>query len=176
MASMVDRDQLTAALKDARMAEAAQLESLMGLRDAKSLRLEALRTALLPSLVGHPDIRALFELNVQPGVNPRLWIDLVSSVVMEPDPRTYRLIQDRDSQRETLFETSDINHMVPFVTRYLAHRMVAHEKAAAGIPNTSVAVQSGYSLGALVYVWVTGCTFGVLGLLVIAMLLGKLHF
>jgi hypothetical protein len=173
---MADHDRLTAALKDARLAEAAQLESILGLRDAKSLRLEALRAAMMPRLAGHPEARALFELNVQPGANPRLWIDLVSSVVMEPDPRTYRLVQDRDGQRETLFETTDINQMVPFVTRYLAHRMVAHEKAAAGISAGLSGKVNGYSLGALVYVWLTGCAFGVLALLVAAMLLGKLHF
>jgi hypothetical protein len=173
---MADHDRLTAALKDARLAEAAQLESILGLRDAKSLRLEALRAALMPSLANHPDVRALFDLQVQPGAYPRLWIDLVSSVVMEPDPRTYRLVQDRDAQRETLFETSDFNQMVAFVTRYLAHRMVAHDKAVAGISTTEPSKMGDYSLGALIYVWATGCAFGVLGLLVLAILLGKLHF
>jgi hypothetical protein len=173
---MADQDRLTAALKDARLAEAAQLDSIMGLRDAKSLRLEALREAVEPALVGHPEARALFDLNVQPGAYPRLWIDLVSSVVMEPDPRTYRLVRDRDHQRETLFETSDIEQMAPFVTRYLAHRLIAHEKTSSGISDARLPVVNGYSLGALIYVWTTGCAFGALGLLTVAMLLGKLHF
>lgn len=173
---MSEHDRLTGALRDARLAESAQLESVLNLRDAKSLRLETLRTSLLPLLSGHSDALKLFDLNVQPGANPRLWVDLVSSVVMEPDPRTYRLVQDHDGQRETLFESGDLDETVDFMTRYLAHRLVVHDRSVAGISNPYKDSRGGYSLASLVYVWITGCAFGVLGLLVAAILLGKLHF
>ncbi len=173
---MTEQDKLTAALREARLAESAQLESILNLRDAKSLRLEALRASLVPLVSGHTEALKLFELNVQPGANPRLWIDLVSSVVMEPDPRTYRLVQDHDGQRETLFESAHLQQTVDFLTRYLAHRIVIHDRAKAGISNPYKDSRSGYSLGSLIYVWITGCTFGILGLLVAAILLGKLHF
>lgn len=173
---MSEHDRLTVALREARLAEAAQLESVLGLRDAKSLRLETLRSSLLPKLAGHPEAIKLFDLNVQPGANPRLWIDLVSSVVMEPDPRTFRLVQDHDGQRETLFESMDLSETVGFVTRYLAHRIVIHDRVVAGISSSYKDSRGGYSLASLIYVWITGCAFGVLGLLAIAILLGKLHF
>jgi hypothetical protein len=173
---MTEQDKLTTALREARLAESAQLESILNLRDAKSLRLETLRTALVPLVSGHAAAMKLFELNVQSGANPRLWIDLISSVVMEPDPRTYRLVQDHDGQRETLFESGELQETVDFLTRYLAHRIVLHDRAAAGLSNPYKDLRSGYSLASLIYVWITGCTFGVLGLLVAAILLGKLHF
>jgi hypothetical protein len=173
---MVDRDRLTLALKDARLTEAAQFEAILDLRDAKSLRLEGLRIALLPALSNHPTARKLFDLNVQPGTNPRLWIDLISSVVMEPDPRTYRLLQDHNSQRQVLFETEDADEMTQFLMRYLAHRIIAHERAEAGASLAVLSPAKGYSLGEMIYVWATGLAFGVLGLMVTAMLLGRLHF
>lgn len=173
---MANYDRLTVALREARLAEAAKLESTMDLRDAKSLRLEALRAAVVPQLLGHPQALDLFDLNVQPGANPRLWIDLVSSVMMEPDPRTYRVMQDRDGQRETLFESRDLHETQVFLTRYLAHRLVIHDKSSLSLSRSIRDSDRGYSLPALIYVWVTGCAFGILALLVSAILLGKLHF
>lgn len=173
---MADHNQLTQALKDARLTEAAQLDAVLNLRDAKALRLEVLRTTVLPTLADHPEARRLFDLNVQPGAQPRLWLDLISSVVMEPDPRTYRLVQDHDGARDTVFETSKLEQMAEFTTRYLAHRMVAHDRTATRNAGAVGGKADGYSLAALVYVWVTGCAFGVLGLLAIAISLGKLHF
>ena len=173
---MAEHDRLTAALREARLAEAAQLESVLNLRDAKSLRLAALREALVPHLKNHPEALQLFDLNVQPGANPRLWIDLVSSVVMDPDPRTYRLMQDSDGRRESLFESANLSETVNYVTRYLAHRIVIHDKAAAGLTRSPLDQRSGYSLAEMIYVWSTGCAFGILALLIGAILLGKLHF
>jgi hypothetical protein len=166
--SMAQADQLTIALKEARIAQASYLDALLDLRDAKSLRLDALRAAVAPTLADHPDARELFNLNLQD--------DLISSVVMEPDPRTYRLVQDRDSQRETLFETPDVNEMATFLTRYLAHRLIAHEKLANAVAPVPPGAVNRISLMGLVFIWVSGVAFGVLGLLGLAMLLGKLHF
>jgi hypothetical protein len=53
---------------------------------------------------------------------------------------------------------------------------VIHDKTAAGLSRSITDSLKGYSLAALVYVWVTGCAFGVLGLLIAAILLGMLHF
>jgi hypothetical protein len=173
---MAEHDQLTVALKDARLAQASYLDSLMDLRDAKSLRLDALRDVVVPLLAKHPDARALFDLNVQTGPSPRLWVDLISSVVMEPDPSTYRLIQDRENVREILFESRDINQMAGYLTRYFAHRMIAHEKLAVAVspvPHGKVNVISPSGIG---FAWASGFAFGVLALLIFAILLGKLHF
>jgi hypothetical protein len=173
---VADSNNLTEALREARLAEAAQLDAVLSLHDAKSLRLYALQAAVLPRIANHPEAKALFELNLQQGPNPRLWVDLISSVVMEPDPQTYRLVQDQNGARETLHETRNLNEMADYVTKYLAHRMLAHDKVAAGAKPVALSDPKGYNIWALAYVWFTGCVFGVLVLLVIAMLLGKLHF
>lgn len=173
---MAEQLELTKALREARVASAAKLDATLGLADARALRLDALRAELLPIIASNPEARALFDLNVQAGETPRLWLDLISSVVMEPDPRTYRLVEDQDNRRETLFETDNLSAMAAYVVKYLAHRIVAHEKLARGFSPMAGQAQNSYSMVDLVYVWITGAAFGVLGLMIVAMLLGKLSF
>ena len=173
---MSDHDQLTTALRQARLAEAAQLDSILALRDARAMRLDALRAELAGQLANQPQAQALFDLTVLPGEVPKLWIDLISSVVMEPDPSTYRLVQDHESRRTIMFETRNLKQMIQFATKYMAHRMVTREKVATGVEFRSSELPRGYSTLELLYVWVTGCAFGVLGLLIAAILLGKLSF
>ena len=172
----VVQQELTKALREARLASAAKLDAALGLSDARALRLDALRAELAPIVAAHAEAKSLFDLNVQAGETPKLWLDLISSVVMEPDPRTYRLVLDQDNRRETLFESANINEMSAHVVKYLAHRIVAHEKMARGLLLTSDHGQKAYSVVDLVYVWITGAAFGVLGLMIAAMLLGKLSF
>ncbi len=173
---MATHDQFTEALRKARLAEAAQLDALQNVKEARSLRLAALRENLLPHLKGHPLAENFAELNIQPGETPRLWIDLISAVVVEPDTRRYRLEQERNGHRELLHETDNLQEMTQTVLRYIAHRVIAREKAAAGqaVPHTDS--QGGYNLSEMVYVWFTGAALGVLAMLIVAMLLGILTF
>ncbi len=173
---MADQNDFGIALRKARVAEAAQLEAAMNIRDARALRLESLRDAVKARLGGNEQAMALFDLIVQPGVKPKLWVDLISSVVMEPDPRHYRLVQDREKNSETIFETAVEAEMVEFLTRYLAHRLISHDKLVASVSAPSTKPNSAYSLADMIYVWVTGCLFGVMTLLTLAMYMGKLHF
>ena len=174
--NMAVEQELTIALREARLASAAKLDATLGLSDARALRLDALRAELAPIVAASADAKALFDLNVQAGEAPKLWLDLISAVVMEPDPRTYRLVQDQDSRRETLFETANINEMSAHIVKYLAYRIVAHEKMARGLSPAPNDPQKAYSVVDLVYVWITGAAFGILGLMIAAMLLGKLNF
>ncbi len=173
---MADQNDFGIALRQARVAEAAQLEAVMNIRDARALRLESLRDAVKAKLGSNEQALAMFDLVVQPGAKPKLWVDLISSVVMEPDPRSFRLIQDREKNTETVFETTVEAEMVDFLTRYLAHRLVLHDKLVASVPTAEVKPNSVYSLADMIYVWATGCLFGVMTLLTLAMYLGKLHF
>lgn len=173
---MAERDSFGLALRKARVAEAAQLEAALNIRDARALRLESLRDAVLAKLSGNAQAQVLFDLNVQPGARPKLWIDLISSVVMEPDPRHFRLLQDREKSSETVFETAIESEMVDYLTRYLAHRMIAHDKVLASAPGPDLRARSRYSFLDMIYVWATGCLFGVMSLLTLAMYLGKLRF
>ena len=173
---MSDQNQLTDALRKARLAQAAQLDSILALRDARAIRLETIRAELSVQLKADPNACALFDLILLPGEAPKLWIDLISSIVMEPDPATYRLVQDHESRRTVLFESRDLDEMVQFAVKYMAHRLVTHEKIASEAGMRLIDSPKGYSAWELVYVWITGCTFGVLGLLIAAILLGKLNF
>lgn len=173
---VANHDQFTEALKKARLAEAAHVDALLNVKEARGLRLAALRETLLPHLVGHPMAEGFAELTLQPGETPRLWIDLISSVVVEPDTRSFRLEQDREGRRELLHETTDMDEMSGVVLKYIAHRVIAREKLATAVPATATDSGQGYNLGEMVYVWFTGAALGVLALLVMAILLGILKF
>jgi hypothetical protein len=171
------QDQLTRALKEARLAEAAHFEAVLALRDAKSLRLQVLKDDLDPVIAANPMAAQLFDLVLVPGEAPRLWIDLISFVIMEPDPHTYRLIQDSQGTRHTLFETADRQAMADYLTRYLAHRIVARDKLAA-TPVATGGSGNGrrYSAGHLIYAWSSGFLLGALILAIAAILLKRVIF
>jgi hypothetical protein len=163
-------------LKRARLAEAAHLDAVSQIKDARGLRLQALRQAILPRIREHGDAARFVELAVQPGEIPRLWIDLITSVAVEPDSRNYQLQQEQDGGRATLFETENLDEMSNQVLRVIAHRMIAKQRAMAQLPAGQTKRDSGYSLGAMVYVWFTGLALGVLSLLVAAIALKILKF
>jgi hypothetical protein len=173
---MVKAETLDQALKEARLLQAAQLEAMVNVQDARVLRLEALRDSLLPDMRQHEALGTLFELNVQHGDKPKLWLDLISVVEMEPDPRTYCLVQDREGRREVLFETRDLEDMRQKVVQHLAHRMVEHERKAAGSNPKSLFDARRYALSELVFVWFSGFAFGILILLAYALATGVLKF
>ncbi len=171
-ATIPDRDSLAGALREARQAEAAHFEAVLELRDSKALRLQLLRDELKPLVEASPEARELFDLAVVPGDTPKLWVDLISFVVMEPDPRTYRFLQHRQDRREILFETADRELMAAAVRRHMAHLMVARERQTAAAP--AAAQPSGYTSASLLLSWVSGFAFGALALLALAIYLGVL--
>lgn len=168
-----ERDGLSGALREARQAEAAHFEASLDLRDSKSLRLQILKDDLLPLLDSSPEARELFDLALIPGEPPKLWIDLISFVVMEPDHRSYRFLQHRQDRREILFETQDRDLMAAAIRRHMAHLVVARERQAATLPQP--ARQPGYSSAALILAWVSGVAFGALALLGLAISFGLLR-
>ena len=165
---------LKAALRDARVSEAVHLEAVLNLRDSKSIRLQLLKDDLLPAVAAFPAAGDLFDLALVPGDPPKLWIDLISAVVMEPDHRTYRLTRDRQDDREILFESDDRATMSDFVRRFMAHRLVVRERQAvtAALPPPPV----GYSTGSLILAWTSGFAFGALALVGISIYMKILHF
>src|SRR5262245_28849469 len=105
MSTRVPGDQgLSGALRQARLAEAAHFEAVLDIRDAQTLRLQVLKDELSPVILSNAEAASFIDLALVPGDPPRLWIDLISSVVMAPDPRTYRLVQDAAAGRQTLLE------------------------------------------------------------------------
>lgn len=167
------KDALAGALRKARLAEAAHVDAVLNLRDSKALRLQLLKDDLLPIVSSNADATKLFDLALVPGEPPRLWLDMISQVVMEPDHRTYRFVQDTRLGRETLFETADRAEMVEHVKTHLAHRLIAREREIAVAAPARESI-TGYSGAALTFAWMTGFAVGALALLMAAILLEKI--
>jgi hypothetical protein len=173
-AARQDRDSLADALREARLAEAAHFEAALDLRDSKTLRLQILKDDLLPAVQDSADARELFDLTLLPGDPPKLWVDLTSYVLMEPDHRTYRFLQDRQDRREILFEGIDREQTAAAIRRHMAHRLVARERQSATISPS--AVRTGYSSASLILAWVSGFCFGALALVAAALYSGILKY
>ena len=172
---MAEHEDLSGALRKARLAEAAHFEAVLGVKDSKSLRLQVLKDEIAPLIAATPEAANVFDLALVPGEPPRLWIDLISFVVMEPDYRTYRLQQDNQAGREALFETADRAEMVNYLESYLAHRMIARERQIVRAAPVSLPTAR-YSTGAIIYAWFNGFILGLLALVLAAISLGKLKF
>ena len=172
---MSEHDDLSVALRKARMAEAAHFEAALGIKDSKSLRLQVLKDDIAPIIAATPEAANVFDLALVPGEPPRLWIDLISFVEMEPNYRTYRLQQDNQGGREALFETVDRAEMVNYLKSYLAHRMIVRERQ---IVRAAPVMQpvARYTTVAIIFAWFNGLILGLLILLVSAILLGKPKF
>ena len=168
-----DRDGLADALREARLAEAAHFEAALDLRDSKTLRLQILKDELLPTVQSSADAKDIFDLTLLPGDPPKLWVDLTSYVVMEPDHRTYRVLQDRQDSRDILFEGMDRGQAAAAIRRHMAHRLVARERQAAATPPASML---GYSSATLILAWVSGFAFGALALVAAALYTGLLKY
>ena len=163
------------ALRTARAAEAAHFEAVHALSDAKSLRLQILKDELAVIVAASPEAGWAFELALAPGDPPRLWIDLITSVVMEPDPKTYRLVQHGQSGRDTLFETADRAEMVQQVKLTMAHAIIANRRqgAASGLEQGN---GRRYSAASLALAGLGGFSLGALALLGAAIYLEILSF
>ena len=91
---------------------------------------------------------------------------------MEPDHRTYRLIEDRQAGRETLVESEDRGVLTERIRQLMAHRLVARQRLAAPSPPVPP-VTRGYSLSAVILAWLSGFALGALGLLAAAIYFGE---
>ncbi len=168
-----DRDGLAEALREARLAEAAHFEAALDLRDSKTLRLQVLKDELVPTVQSSPEAKELFDLTLLPGDPPKLWVDLTSYVVMEPDYRTYRVLQDRQESRDILFEGADRAEAAAAIRRHMAHRLVARERQTTALPPVPGA---GYSSATLILAWASGFAFGALALVAAALYAGFLKY
>lgn len=162
---------LKEALRQARIAEAAHYEAALQLRDSKTIRLQLLKDDLD---VAAAAADGFVDLALEPGDPPKLWIDLITHVVMEPDHRTYRLQQDQQAGREVLLETDDRAAMTEAIKKHMAHQMVIRERQAAGaIPSVPVA---GHSAMTVVLAVLSGAVLGAALLMLVAMSLGWMDF
>lgn len=164
---------LDQAIRRARLAEAAHFDAIVDIRDAATLRLQVLLDTLRPVLTGRQDTAGFIELSLVPGYPPRLWVDLVSYVVMAPDARSYRFQRDTPGGHEVLFETPDRAEAVEKIVTYVAHRLVERHRVMAGASKDGPPAVPAYSTATLILAWVSGLAMGVLGLFVALVLLSK---
>ena len=166
---------LDAALRSARLAEAAHFEALMNIRDAATLRLQVLKDDLEPIVRARREADTFIDLALVPGSPPRLWIDMVSYVVMAPDPRTYRFCQDTTDGQKVLFETAERAETVERITAYIAHRVIDRQRHLVVPAGESwLAVRRTHGTPVLLLVWLSGFALGIVSLLLVAAWLDKL--
>jgi hypothetical protein len=160
---------MDAALRSARLAEAAHFDALMNIRDAATLRLQVLKDDLEPVVSARREADAFIDLALVPGDPPRLWIDMVAYVVMAPDPRTYRFCQDTASGQRVLFETTDRAEVAERITAYIAHRTIDRQRHIVEPVSDIRPARRVYGWGALLLAWLSGFSLGVLVLILITL-------
>lgn len=165
----LDRD-----VRRARLAQAAHFDALVEIRDAQTLRLAALSDELDKTLRQDARLKALLPLQLDSGFPPRLWLDNISYVEMQPDPRTFRLVRQDTSSHVTVAESRNMRDIIGRIRTYAAHRLVETERV------TGVGQGDGNgnsrAVSQLIMVWLAGFTFGVLALLAAGVLLGQIRF
>src|SRR5262245_17995725 len=158
-------------LRRARLAQAAHLDALTGVRDAELLRLQALRDDLLVLVQRDSRLKELTDLALVGGDPAKMWIDLVTYVVMARDSRTYSLVEDRATGRESLFSSRDRGVMERSIAEPLAHRLVDGERMLQPGNNRQLIV--GHSSAALLLAWLSGLCLGAVLLLILLLMLAK---
>jgi len=119
---------LSDAMRDVRIAKAERNDVVIDLKDADRARLEILADQLKPVIEDIPPSDDQFEFAISTGLQPRLWIDATSHVMMGRDRRTYRFVRDTRLGRVVLSETADIKEVANRVTDYVAERIVERQR------------------------------------------------
>jgi len=166
---------LDRAISDVRLARGMQFDVRREQLSGTILRLEVLRLAISEVIAGRREAKQFIDLQLLGGDKPRLWIDLVSYVVMAPSARHYQLVRDRQDNCEILLETDNLDDMIAYLTSYIANRILVRERqlvtddaAVLNVLNTvKKSVQKPvrtYSTLALIFAWFCGVFLGVVGL------------
>jgi hypothetical protein len=130
-APKVEKIDLAAAVRRARMENAERAEAIAELRAIEAGRLALLESALKPVVRQAPPGVDMFDLTLSQGEHPRLFLDMVAFVDMGRDRRTYRFFQDTLHGRVLIAESQQIDRVVAAVTNYVARRLVERERALA---------------------------------------------
>jgi hypothetical protein len=119
---------LALALREARSAMADKSDVVVDMKEADKARLDLLAEALVPVFSDVPADHEQFDFAVSSGVQPRLWIDATTHVMMGRDRRTYRLVRDTRLGRIVLAESGAVDPVANAVTSYIAERIVERER------------------------------------------------
>ncbi len=119
---------LEKAMQRMRLSQAERNNALFDLKELEVARLTILADELKPLFKQIPkDSR--FACAIVETTKPRLWIDILSYVVMASDRRRYKLIRERIDTIETIHTTVDYHEMADVVENYIAARLVEKERA-----------------------------------------------
>ena len=123
------RKTLKDAIRQVRLSAVERSDVIVDLREAEIARLELLQEALAALVAELPENDDQFEITLVPSHPPRLWIDMLSYVVMGRDKHAYRFMKDTRNGRETIIESADRAEVVNAITDYVAYRILEREKA-----------------------------------------------
>ena len=130
---------LSDAIRNVKNALADRDDVVVDMREAHRMRLDLLAAELAPVFAEVPAEIDNFDFAVSSGLQPRLWIDAVSHVAMGRDRRTYRFLKDTRIGRVVMAESTDMKPIVDHVTRYVAERVVEHQRLMEGLGEPAVA-------------------------------------
>ncbi len=122
---------LAAAIRRARVENAARAEAIADLREIEIGRLTLLESALKPVVGQAPPGVDMFDLALARGDHPRLFVDMIAFVDMAHDRRTYRFHQDTRNGRVLIAESMSIDAIAAAVANYVARRLIERERALA---------------------------------------------
>ncbi len=123
---------LSDAMREVRIAKADRNDVVVDLKDADRARLEILAEQLKPVIDEIPAEDDQFDFAISTGLQPRLWVDATSHVMLARDRRTYRFVRDTRHGRVVLCESADIKQVQERVTNYVAERIVDRQRMLEG--------------------------------------------
>lgn len=123
---------LVDALREAQIAAADKGDVVVDMKEADRARLELLAQDLQPVFDDVPLDDQQWDFVLSSGLQPRLWIDCKSHVMMGRDRRTYRFVRDTRLGRVVMAESTDIRPISDAVTAYIADRIIERQRMMEG--------------------------------------------
>lgn len=127
-----DRRKLGDAIRGAQVAAADRGDVVIDMKEADLARIEILAQDLKPVFDEVPDDDLQWDFAVSAGLQPRLWIDATSHVMMGRDRRTYRFVRDTRLGRVVVAESTEVGPISDAVTNYIADRIVERQRLMEG--------------------------------------------
>lgn len=163
---------LKSALAEARDQQAARSEAVDNVRAAEEARLEALADELSEVFEEVAEGNDLFVCQVVPGDPPRLWIDVLTYVALEPDGRTYTLVMNAREGRSILAKTAELREISDHVVRYIAHRTIDRERAGSSRVEAGALPRRGrYAGDTVALAWICGFAAGGFAFMAVSLVL-----
>ncbi|PRD45293.1 hypothetical protein C5748_03590 [Phyllobacterium phragmitis] len=125
-------NRLSDAVRTAKIAAADRGDVVVDMKEADRARLELLAQDLQPVFDDVPSDDPQWDFALSTGLQPRLWIDATSHVMMARDRRTYRFVRDTRLGRIVIVESTEIKPVSDAVTAYIAERIVERERLLEG--------------------------------------------